>query len=208
MPAPETALIDTLTALQEAVGALVECSSCQSETGRRMFVRNADDALTRVAASMKTLAEAAHSTPTLFGKNVGDGLDTERAEAAEAMKLLRVILKDHALRSLTAMPGKTQLSFAGSRLVDAETMELVMKLRDGVLLDEASPAYLEATGQGAVAIEILRRLVNGDSTPTPFLILSDPGHSGRRQLAPSYGSGYIELESFEGALLDALRRAD
>lgn len=156
MPLPEKALIETLEALRMTTAAVAAVASAQSEVARQALVPAADRRLAEVGRKIEELAEAAAAVPTLFGKNVGDGLDVERSDAREAVALLRTLLLDHTLRS-DARDGKVQASFAGSRVLSADEQALVERLTDGHV-HEASPAWLEKT---MFAADLVRALFQG-----------------------------------------------
>lgn len=194
LPLNAEALIDTLKALRSAVAATAEVALARGESIRADRCRAADVALAEVGACIERLAKTAQEAPTLFGRNVGDGLETEREEARQALSLLRGILANHVLSSSTPVEGVTQLSFAGSHLAHEEEMDLIHSVLGGPTLDEASPAYLEATGQGSVAIGLLRKLLRD-------------GWATRSNLGLRASTVFecYPLDAFEEALVDALK---
>jgi hypothetical protein len=129
--AHESALIDTLKALQKATAAALAVAGCRSETGRDGLTQVADGALAEVGRRIEALAEAAAAQPTLFGRKVGDGLDAERGQARVAIGLLRKILTDHVTLDEPRTGAATVARFVGSRVVSGEELALVDALTSG-----------------------------------------------------------------------------
>jgi hypothetical protein len=138
MPTPETALIDTLKALYRATTAVAAVASSGSETARVMFAGEADASLARVGEAIERLAKTAADHPTLFGKNVGDGLDAERTDASTAVNLLRLLLvgtdgqppllqllsvpPDRSNPALATQPGHVRLPLAQNEMALVEAL--------------------------------------------------------------------------------------
>lgn len=92
MTTPETALVRTLEAMRLAIRMSTEVARASSETARSHLAARADETLGDVARHIDGLAKAAADTPTLFGQNVGDGLDAQRSEAKAAIELARTLV--------------------------------------------------------------------------------------------------------------------
>jgi hypothetical protein len=95
--------------------------------GQRLGVSGAE-ALANWEANAAALKAAGE--PTLFGQPVGDGLDDERADAATAISILRLLLRSGArLATLHgAIPGQVVLRPADAVIVTAEQADLLERL--------------------------------------------------------------------------------
>lgn len=132
-------LLETLAALAGAIAAVVAVAEARSVPAARAATSVVDRHLAEVGCLIDDLRSADQQAPaegpTLFGQPVGDGLDTERAQARLAIGLLRSIVNDHmVLRSNgpeALAAGKAVIvDFGGCRSVSRDRLDLVLALYD------------------------------------------------------------------------------
>lgn len=149
VPPPDQALVQTLEALTRAVGATLAVTNCRSEFSRETLAIEADEALRVAADRIAELAQTSGDNPTLFGRNVGDGLAAEREDARQAVDLLRSILVQNAYGS-----DSDEITFGGSLTFTADQRRLADRLVAGQPLPRRP-----SRDEGEEAVRLLRTLL-------------------------------------------------